>query len=176
MVNGFIKPETKDGPCALYLGEYKDVVKNIADKMRSMGDMDDIYLVRDSHAEDDVELERFPRHCMAETEESDLIEELDSVIHSGDVNCYAWDIPKTTMNALYNTTLESSIAHNTVGRAEIEVCGCCTEWCILSTVIGLYALGYDVVIDRNCIISANKENGEMALKLMENCYGVKVVN
>lgn len=88
----------------------------------------------DFHNEFDIELSSFPAHCLIDTEEVDLIDE----ILNGFIDDY---IAKNTTNGTYEILdyihSRDPFFDPNDPSAEIIICGCCTDICIEQLAIGL---------------------------------------
>ena len=118
----------------------------------------------DVHKENDIEFKTFPPHCIMETEEIDVIDELQSFLKKGKY------ISKNSFSGLFNTELEKALENYNVQN--IIVVGVCTDICVLHTVVDLIMRGYCVVIPKDCVETFNasfheaNENNKWALNHM----------
>lgn len=168
MLNDFVKP---DG--ALFCGPDAQaivrLVKARVDEYREAG-LPVIFLA-DAHEENDIEFQRFPKHCVAGTEGAKVIDILDFQLGRDAL------ITKTRYSGFYGTTLEFTLmTHFGVNPADsvIEVVGLCTSICVMDTVGGLANRDYPIVIHRNCVADFDPEMHKMALKRMETLYGATI--
>jgi len=169
MLNDFIKP---DG--ALYCGPTASaivpLVKARVDEYREAG-LPVIFLA-DAHAENDIEFNRFPKHCVDGTDGAKVIDILDCKTGRDAL------ITKTRYSGFYDTSLGFTLtAHFGMlpEDAVIEVCGVCTSICVMDTVGGLANRDYPVVIHRNCIADFDEEMHNMAIKRMGTLYGAEIM-
>lgn len=166
MVNGFCKHGALADP------KIMKIVPNILEEVENT----DITFVRDTHHEDDAEFRVFPKHCIEDTEEAEIIDELKHLAN------YCNTFKKTTTNGMW----EWEISNNFITHDDVVVMGCCTDICVLSFAIALRTfknknnLNGDVIIKKSCVATYDapnhnaKEYNDMAFKLME-VQGIKVV-
>ncbi len=127
---------------------------------------DPVIFVKDSHAPDDAEFKMFPPHCVAGTEEAELIEELRRYERNGVV------VPKTRYSGFYGTKLEEIL--DELKPEVVEVVGVCTNICVLYTVEGLRNRDYSVVVHRDGVASFDRNAHEFALVQMRDVLGANV--
>ena len=106
-----------------------------------------VIFLGDVHKENDVEFKTFSPHCIMETEEVDVIDELQSFLKKGKY------ISKNSFSGLFNTELEKVLENYNVQK--IIVVGVCTDICVLHTVVDLIMRGYCVVIPKDCVETFN---------------------
>lgn len=162
MLNDFI-----DENGALYCGPgAREIVPFVRERLaahRKAGSL--VVFLRDSHAEDDLEFEKFPKHCVAGSWGSRIIEAL--APDSGEAV-----LPKTRYSGFYGTTLEKILADN--GPAEVEVVGVCTSICVMDTVGGLANRDYRTVVPRAGVADFDADAHHHALLRMQRLYGAVV--
>ena len=101
-----------------------------------------VFLV-DTHVPDDPEFRMFPPHCVEGSGEDEVIPELQEFADRGTV------VRKRTFSGFHETDLDSVIAR--LAPDLVEVVGVCTDICVLHTVAGLRARGYDVVVRKDLV-------------------------
>jgi nicotinamidase-related amidase len=139
----------------------KDAVKN--------GDM--IIYTRDTHPDEYLltkEGETLPvEHCIHGTEGWRIPSEL---LPPGEYeNMMIIDKPTFGSYELVEKLID--ICQNT-GCNEIEICGLCTDICVVSNALLIKAAFYethDISVDANCCAGVTPESHEAALKTMEMC-------
>jgi len=124
-----------------------------------------IIYICDNHAPDDLEFRMFPRHCVAGSQEAEVIPELKG--YPGEV------IPKRRYSGFYGTDLEARLAG--LRPDKVIVVGACTNICVLHTVADARNRDYNVEVPARCVASFNEEDHRFALKHMEKILGAKVV-
>lgn len=160
MLKGFLK----DG-VSLYCG--KDACKIISCVVRLLSENRDkpVIYICDSHTPDDKEFKMFPAHCVAGTEEAEIIDELKPF--PGTI------VLKTTLSAFYKTELEDHL--KTIKPETVTVVGVCTDICILYTVADLRVRYYKVIVPISCVASFNKQGHDWAIHYMEKVLGATIV-
>ncbi|MGD2270381.1 MAG: isochorismatase family cysteine hydrolase [Desulfobacterales bacterium] len=162
MLNDFV-----DEKGALYCGETaREIIPFVKDKLescRKQGDL--IVYLQDAHDEDDKEFERFPKHSVAGSWGSSIIDEL-KPLPAEKV------IPKKRYSGFYGTDLEGVLEK--AGVADIEVVGVCTSICVMDTVGGLANRDYRISVPVKGVADFDPEFHEFALKRMKQLYGAEV--
>jgi nicotinamidase-related amidase len=162
MLNDFI-----DEKGALFSGqEARDIIPFIAQRLQAYREVGSLVVyLQDAHAEDDLEFEKFPPHCVAGTWGSRTIDELapqpgEIVIH------------KTRYSGFYGTDLEKVLAaHN---PEVVEVVGVCTSICVMDTVGGLANRDYRTVVPSAGVADFDALAHKQALSRMERLYGATI--
>jgi nicotinamidase/pyrazinamidase len=135
------------------------VIPFIAAKAREFAE---VVFICDSHDEDDIEFNRFPRHCVRGTVGAEIIDELKGI--TGTI------ITKQRYSGFFNTDLAAFIND----FAEIHVVGVCTNICVQYTVEELCNRDKKVVVYRDGVASFDPEAHEFALKQMEQVLGAEI--
>src|SRR5690606_38791002 len=120
----------------------------------------------DNHEEDDKEFDMFPPHCIAGTEGSQIIQQLQ--VKDGDKI-----IKKRRYSAFYGTDLDLYLREK--GVDEIYLVGVCTNICVLYTAADARNLAYKVNVFKEGVASFDEEAHEFALKEMESTLGCNIV-
>ena len=138
-------------------------VKNKIDEFRKAGHP--IIYICDNHEVDDKEFQMFPPHCIAGTEGSKIIDELD-----------VWEddkiITKRRYSSFYGTDLDLYLREK--GVKKIHMVGVCTNICLLYTAADGRNIDYDVVVYRDGVASFDEKAHDFALKEMGTTLGCKV--
>jgi nicotinamidase/pyrazinamidase len=125
-----------------------------------------VIFISDSHDPQDLEFQRFPPHCIAGSEEAEVIDELRGLARSEIV------IPKKRYSGFFGTNLEQVLAGL---RPElVEVVGVCTNICVLYTVEELRNRDYPVRVYRRGVTSFDAGAHLFALQQMETVLGAEV--
>jgi nicotinate phosphoribosyltransferase len=124
-----------------------------------------IFYACDRHAPDDPEFRMFPRHCVEDSDEAQLIPELAQ--YPGEI------IPKRTFSSFYGTALDRKL--EAIGPTTILICGVTTHICVLQAVIDARNRGYEVEVPVDCVASFDRRAHSFALDYMENVLGAKLV-
>jgi nicotinamidase/pyrazinamidase len=162
MLNDFI-----DEKGALYCGQQaRDIIPFIQQRLahhRNAGDP--VLFLADAHDPDDLEFEKFPRHCVAGTWGSTVIAELAP-------RASETVIAKKRYSGFYGTDLDKILA--ALQPATVEVVGVCTSICVMDTVGGLANRDYRIQVPIRGVADFNPEFHEFALKRMQQLYGAAV--
>jgi nicotinamidase-related amidase len=162
MLNDFV-----DEKGALYCGETaRKIIPFVKEKLETYRELGDLVVyLQDAHDEDDKEFEKFPKHCVAGSWGSSIIDEL-KPLPAEKV------IPKKRYSGFYGTDLEGVLEK--AGVADIEVVGVCTSICIMDTVGGLANRDYNISVPVKGVADFDPEFHEFALKRMKQLYGAEV--
>ena len=162
MLNDFI-----DEKGALYCGQTaRDIVPFVHHRLeahRQAGSL--VVFLHDAHGDDDLEFEKFPKHCVAGTWGSRIIDELTP-------NDGEHVLPKTRYSGFYGTDLEEVLA--AFGPEEVEVVGVCTSICVMDTVGGLANRDYRTTVFAAGVADFDAEAHRFALQRMERLYGARI--
>ena len=162
MLNDFI-----DDKGALYCGQSaRDIIPFVRLRLeahRRAGSL--VVFLHDAHAEDDLEFEKFPKHCVAGTWGSRIIDELTP--RAGERV-----LPKTRYSGFYGTDLEKVLADH--GPERVEVVGVCTSICVMDTVGGLANRDYRITVPEAGVADFDAEAHRFALKRMQRLYGASL--
>lgn len=162
MLNDFI-----DEKGALYCGpsarEIVPFVRLRLEAHRRAGSL--VVFLHDAHAEDDLEFEKFPRHCVAGTWGSRIIDELAPRTNET-------VLPKTRYSGFYGTDLEKVLVD--FGPEAVEVVGVCTSICVMDTVGGLANRDYRITVPTAGVADFDTEAHRFALQRMERLYGATI--
>ena len=162
MLNDFV-----DEKGVLYCGETaREIIPFVKEKLetsRRQGDA--VIYLQDAHDEDDKEFEKFPKHCVAGSWGSSIIDELKPLPEEK-------VIPKKRYSGFYGTDLEGILKK--AGVADIEVVGVCTSICVMDTVGGLANRDYHISVPVNGVADFDPEFHQFALKRMKQLYGAEV--
>ena len=104
----------------------------------------------DSHNQDSIEFKSYPIHCIKESEEEDIIDEL--VEYSKDSN--ATVIKKNSINGFHTSAFKEWLKTNSNIKNFI-VTGVCTDICVETFVISLATYFNEVNEDKNIIVPMN---------------------
>ncbi len=109
-------------------------------------------IVKDTHKEDCLEFKRYPIHCVENTFESELIDELKRFENENSII-----FKKNSTSTMYALGFEELI-NNLTNLEEVTIVGCCTDICILNLAIPLR--NYFDQIDRNVLVRVIKDGVE----------------
>ncbi|NLC76813.1 MAG: cysteine hydrolase [Clostridia bacterium] len=123
-----------------------------------------VIFVMDHHDPDDLEFQRFPRHCVRGTAGGEVIRELAEQLEEKDRAHY---VTKQRYSSFYNTGLDKLLE----GVQEVHVVGVCTNICVLYTVEELCNRDIRTVVYRDGVASFDPEAHRFALHQMETVLG-----
>ena len=167
MLNDFLKPDGKlnCGPTA------EAIIPAVKAKVQEYVDNGDLILfLADAHDELDLEFERFPKHCVVNTEGAMIIDELAELVVDYDSHEF---IEKTRYSGFYDTELDDALKFDPAEL--VEVVGVCTSICVMDTVGGLANRDYKINVYKDMVADFDPEMHEMALKRMVALYGVNLI-
>jgi nicotinamidase-related amidase len=162
MLNDFADPKG-----ALYFESAREIipfVKSRIEEYRRAGDL--VIYLQDSHAEDDKEFEKFPKHAVTDTWGHEVLPDL--APQPGDAV-----IQKRRYNGFFETDLGDVLKTHKV--QEVELVGVCTSICIMDTVGELANRDYNIILSRKGVADFDLEFHEYALKRMDRIYGAKIL-
>lgn len=160
---------------ALGSAEAQAIVPNVVEKVKKFEG--DIYFTRDTHFDNYIntlEGKKLPvPHCIKDTEGWSIIKEL---------NDYA-------CNRTESVTCKRIIDKYTFGYSEwvmhfaaceekeFELCGVCTDICVISNALALRMLYPDakITVDASCCAGVTPEKHAAALEVMKSCQ-IEVIN
>ena len=116
MINGFVNEGSLSSP------RIRNIVSDVSKLVSECREKDiDIIAFADCHKENSVEFENFPVHCLENTRESELIDEIKNNISTV--------IPKNSTNGFHVPEFQKFLAENRNIKNFI-VCGDCTDICV----------------------------------------------
>ena len=126
-----------------------------------------IIFLCDSHDEDDLEFNRFPKHAIKDTWGSKIYPEF---FKSHETTPYEHIVLKKRYSGFYNTRLGNFFIDRIKAKT-VEICGVCTSICVMDTVGGLANRDYKIFVDVDAIADFDEEAGIHASYRMESLYG-----
>ncbi|MFC1962248.1 cysteine hydrolase family protein [Chloroflexota bacterium] len=162
MLKGFLEPG-----CPLYSGDaVRKIIPNIQRLMeRELQRGASVFFICDNHDSDDLEFRMFPPHCLAGTEEAEVIPEL--------AKYPAEKILKKRYSGFFNTKLEDRLQE--LHSDKLIICGVLTDICVMHTTADARNRDYQVEIPVDCVASIDEEAHRFALEHMEKILGAKLV-
>lgn len=151
--------------------EARAIIPNIIEKIRSAGAEDKVILTRDTHSADytnSLEGKYLPvEHCIKGTEGWQIIPELLDLEANGVVNKYTFgyrDWPEI-------------FEFEDIDELEFELCGVCTDICVVSNTLALRMFYPDakITVDASCCAGVTPEKHKAALEVMKSCQ-IEVIN
>jgi len=163
MLNDFIR---KEG--ALYCGTSAEkIIDKIRERLADFREKGNLVIyLKDAHAENDKEFEKFPKHCVKDTWGNRVIEELKPVENET-------VIEKQRYSGFYNTDLDNILAQ--YRPDEVYLTGVCTSICVMDTAGGLANRDYNVIIPETEIADFDPEMHNFSIKRMKNIYGAQII-
>jgi nicotinamidase/pyrazinamidase len=158
---------------SLYSPRYDRIVPHLLERLEAAeaAGVPIVFLI-DTHAADDPEFEMFPPHCVEGSGEDEVIPELKPFADRGTV------LRKRTFSGFHETELDDVLAR--LAPDVVEVVGVCTDICVLHTVAGLRARGYEVLVHEDLVETYDapghdaEEFNRFALAHMRDVLGAKV--
>ena len=123
--------------------------------------------VSDHHDPDDLEFQVFPVHCVAGTEETEVIPELSEFLTGSNV------IPKKRYSGFFNTDLADRLVR--LAPDKLVVCGVATNVCVLHTTSDARNRDYAVEVYSDCVSGPDPEAHRWALSHLQRVLGAKVI-
>lgn len=175
MINGFLKKGALASPSIMRI---VPIQKEILDEALESSDTG-IVFVRDSHSKNATEFKNYPVHCIKNSKESELIDELKKY------EKYANTYLKNSTNLIYAPNIMNDLK-SLKNLEEVRLMGCLSEVCVKNGAIALKTYFDEINKDADVLVYAdaidtfdapNHESNKVtlnALKEMENS-GVKVL-
>lgn len=161
---------------ALGTPEARDIVDNVRDKvLEAQNNGDFVYFTKDIHYEDynqTIEGKSVPPHCRADSEGSEIIPELYSLMTT---TRYPSVISKSAYGSFFWDYMQDTWDDEEV--EEIELCGVCTDICVISNALILRSM-YPMIsirIDASCCAGTQPALHSMALQVMKSC-SIEITN
>ena len=169
MVNGFVNEGPMHDEYIRNTIPYQISLMELAEKDPKAMNI----IVKDTHKEDAVEFKKFPVHCVENTKESELIDELKR-FETEDALVFK----KNSTSAMHAPGFLEAI-DSFKNLKEVVIVGCCTDICVLNLVIPLQTYFDDrnkdilITVPKKMVETYNSEEhkreeyNEMAFKLMK---------
>lgn len=156
MLNGFCKKGNLASPQFMHtiVPSLQKLIKN------EMKNKNSIIYICDSHKENDEEFKIFPSHCIRNTWESEIIDELKTENMK--------IILKNRYSGFFNTELDKLIIKYLPDETDVIIGGNCTDICVHYTAEELRNRDYNVIISADCVDTYNlseKKCKELGLSL-----------
>jgi nicotinate phosphoribosyltransferase len=153
---------------SLYCGDRaRRIIPNIRHLLeREIAGGAKVFFICDSHDRDDLEFTMFPPHCIAGTNEAEVIPELSG--YPGEI------ILKKRYSGFYGTDLEARLKK--LNPEKIIVCGVLTDICVCHTVGDARNRNYKVEVPVDCVASSDEKAHYFALEHMEKVLGAALTS
>ncbi len=165
MVRGFLEPGH-----ALYGGETCRAIipatRALLERERAAGSL--LVFLADTHDQNDLEFEMFPRHCVRGTPECEVIPEL------ADLADEAIVVPKRRYSGFFDTPLEVILRDRDVSA--VDVLGVMTDICVLHTTADLRNRDYPTSVVTDCTASFDPAGHAFALEHMRAILGARLAS
>ena len=126
MINGFVNEgNMHDSYIKHIVPGIKELVKEYIGNTKG-----EVFYIRDSHKPDSLEFEKFPVHCLENTSESEMVEEL--AIYQDEVRTYL----KNSTSAFFAKGLMKNV-DEMENLKSVTVVGCCSDICVLNFALPL---------------------------------------
>jgi len=138
-----------------------------------------IAIIKDTHKENCREFSKFPIHCIENTEEAELVEELKLF------ETYSLVYTKNSTSTMYAPNFIEDI-DKMKNLKKVIIIGCCTDICILNLAIPMQNyfdqkdLNIEIIVPKNAVETYNspihlrEEYNEIAFKLMKQA-GISII-
>ena len=138
VLNGFCKQGNLASPrCDAAIPRIREVIE----ERRRAGDR--LIFLADTHDPNDREFEVFPVHCVRGTTESEVVPELQPLLHDATL------IRKRRYSGFFETDLEARLL--AAQPEQVTVVGVCTDICVMHTVADLRNRDYRVVVPASAV-------------------------
>lgn len=125
-----------------------------------------ILWIADNHAPDDAEFRMWPAHCIAGTDEAEVVPALADLVEPGNV------LPKTRYSGFYGTDLDARLA--ALRPDTVTVLGVCTDICVYHTAADARARDYRVVVPADCVATFDPAAHDFALDHLRRVLGATI--
>lgn len=142
MVNGFVYSGALSSP------RVASIVNNIVEINKKAEHIKKVFFV-DSHEEASIEFSSFPKHCLKNTHEADLIHELKPFL-SQEKNAVC--IEKNSTNGFMSNDFKEWLNKNMHETDNYIVVGCVTDICVLQFALSLKAYFNEENLNKRIIV------------------------
>lgn len=148
--------------------EAVQIVNNVKNKILSY-DKDNVYATRDTHYDNYMstqEGKNLPvEHCIIGTEGHDIVNDLKPLINENNI------FDKPTFGSVELVKKVKEIYDKNNGEIEVEICGLCTDICVISNALMLKAFMPELKIslDEKCTAGVTEELKNDAIATMKSC-------
>lgn len=152
----------------------QDIEDSIVEKIKKYDfNKNLIFVINDCHNREDIthpESKLYPPHNIVGTYGREVYGKVGEEIKN-----VGWvlHMDKYRYSAFHLTLLRKQLEMYKI--KDIELCGVCTDICILHTAVDAYNLGYNVTVDSKCVASFNQVGHKWALGHFENILGFEVL-
>lgn len=174
MVNGFVREGAmKDNYIERIIPKIEELIKKINKEDEG------VIFIKDTHEKDALEFKKFPEHCVKNSAEADLVDELKKYEESSLV------YEKNSTSAIFAPYFMKDIS-KMKNLKEVLITGCCTDICVMNLAVPLVNYfdqenkDVKVMVFKDATETFNASNhnrdeyNEMAYKLMSQA-GVQII-
>lgn len=159
------------------------IVCRVAEKLQQ--EWDQIYVTMDSHYLETygntIEGQRIPMHCIGGSDGWKLVKEIGDLV-TGKDHDRTRIIEKRSFADVYEIPAWIDLYYEKIPNwnqtnFEIEICGVCTDICVISNALVLRSAfpHAKIIVDANCCAGTSDEAHKAALTVMRNCL-IDVIN
>ena len=152
----------------LFCGEEARRIIPLVSKLveEALGRGTPVFFSADAHDPNDREFKIFPPHCIKGTSEAEIIPELAVYLDRSTL------IETSSYSAFFATDLHERLQE--AGVRDLNVCGVCTDICVMHTVADAYYRGYGIEVRRDCVASFDRDAHTFALRHMKSVFGARI--
>ncbi|WP_191016949.1 cysteine hydrolase family protein [Treponema zioleckii] len=153
---------------ALGTKEAVAIVENVKSKIKSY-EKSNIFATRDTHEENYLETqegEHLPvRHCIRGTEGWQIRKDIQELLDESKI------FDKPTFGSLRLAQTIKEMYENEKGELEVEICGLCTDICVVSNALLLKATlpEMKISLDPKCCAGVTPQKHDAAIETMRSC-------
>jgi nicotinamidase/pyrazinamidase len=164
MLNDFLRAQG-----TLYCGAAAEaIIPAVAARLQQARQAQELVIyVCDQHRPDDPEFQLWPAHCVEGTWGAQIVDEL--APQEGDLI-----VPKRRYSGFFGTYLLGFLREYAVEA--LELCGVCTNVCVLFTAADARNLAYPVTVSALRVATFDPQAHTWALRQMRDVLAVKVVD
>ena len=148
--------------------EAVQIVENVKSKILTY-DKNNVYATRDSHNDDYLTLQEgknLPvKHCIIGTDGHEIVKELKALIDESHI------FNKPTFGSVELAHKIKEIYDSNQGDIEVEICGLCTDICVISNALLLkaYMPELKISLDEKCTAGVTEDLKKSAIDTMKSC-------
>jgi nicotinamidase-related amidase len=147
----------------LYVGDHaRDIIPHVQKVLEAeRGRGSTLFFICDHHLPVDPEFKMFPPHCVAGSEEAQVIAELAG--YEGQI------IPKRRYSGFFGTDLDARL--HLVRPEKLIICGVLTNICVMHTTADARNNYYPVEVPVDCVATTDEQTQQFALNHIEKVLG-----
>lgn len=148
-----------------------EVIKRVVEKIEKYkSNKCKIYMTMDTHSADSYdtfpESEKYPIHCVMGTDGHALVDDVGKALA-----LYRHDCTICYKNSFGSTELVNALLRDCVPGDRIEICGVCTDICVISNALMIRSALYknEVFVDSEATEGTTVDAENAAFAVMRNC-------